>query len=190
MPFIHITKLSLSHGSTSIVSNISLSIEQGESFALLGINGAGKSSIVKAILDFIDRDSGKIYIQGIPNKQPRARQLLAFIPEKFTPAYYSTGQQFIDFTLTAHGVKEKQDRVLELCGLLALDVNQLKQPIQSYSKGMCQKLGLIAVFAAEKPLYTLDEPMSGLDPAARAHVRGVFAKLKEEGKTLFFAATC
>lgn len=189
MPSIQINKLSLNHGSKSIVRNLSLSIQPGETFALLGINGAGKSSIVKAVLDFMDLASGDISINGINSTQSQSRQPLAFIPEKFTPPYYCTGQQFIDFTLAAHkshNAQKSQALVLRYCELLNLDPHSLKQTIKSYSKGMCQKLGLIVVFAVDKPLYILDEPMSGLDPASRAQLRHVFSLLKAEGKTLFF----
>ncbi|PIE36714.1 MAG: ABC transporter ATP-binding protein [Gammaproteobacteria bacterium] len=183
---IKLHQIRIAYGNRCVVRALDLHIARGEVFALLGSNGAGKSSTVKAILNFIDIAAGHIRIDGVPHTQARARQPLVFIPEKFVPPYYSTGQQFIDFTLRMHGLRVAEPAVQAYCALLDFNADSLKQPIKSYSKGMCQKLGLIAALATDKPLYLFDEPMSGLDPAARARLRDVFARLKAEGKTLFF----
>jgi ABC-2 type transport system ATP-binding protein len=71
---------------------------------------------------------------------------------------------------------------------LELDRAVLDQPARSYSKGMTQKLGLAACFLAEPDLYVLDEPLSGLDPSARVRVKDMFARLKADGRTLFFTS--
>lgn len=188
MSALDIQNLSLSYGHNAVLKNASLSIENGEVFALLGSNGAGKSTTIKAILDFVDIDQGHILIKDIPHTKNTARQPLAFLPEKFTPPYFTSGQQFIEFTFSAHNRRTSTHKVKQYCDMLSFDYEKLKQPIRSYSKGMSQKLGLIATLSLDKPLYIFDEPMSGLDPGARAQVRSVFSKMREEGKTLFFCS--
>jgi len=71
---------------------------------------------------------------------------------------------------------------------LELDRSALEQPVRSLSKGMTQKLGLAGCFVVPRDLYVLDEPMSGLDPAARVAVKSVLRRLGAEGRTLFFTS--
>jgi ABC-type multidrug transport system ATPase subunit len=71
---------------------------------------------------------------------------------------------------------------------LDLDVAALDKPVRAYSKGMTQKLGLAACFLSQRDLYVLDEPMSGLDPKARARAKDLLLKLKSEGRTLLFTS--
>jgi ABC-2 type transport system ATP-binding protein len=71
---------------------------------------------------------------------------------------------------------------------LDLDAGALGRPVRAYSKGMTQKLGLAACFLSRRELYVLDEPMSGLDPKARACVKALLARLRGEGRTLFFTS--
>jgi ABC-2 type transport system ATP-binding protein len=71
---------------------------------------------------------------------------------------------------------------------LELDRNVLEQPVRTLSKGMTQKLGLAGCFAVPRDLYVLDEPMSGLDPAARVAVKSLLRRLAAEGRTLFFTS--
>ena len=71
---------------------------------------------------------------------------------------------------------------------LDLDADALARPVKTYSKGMTQKLGLASCFLAERELTILDEPMSGLDPRARARVKGLIADLRARGRTLFFTS--
>lgn len=75
---------------------------------------------------------------------------------------------------------------MEVLRSLDLDVSALKRPVRAYSKGMTQKLGLAACFLANKALYVLDEPMSGLDPKARALLKARLQSLRSNGCTLFF----
>src|SRR6185295_20080615 len=79
-------------------------------------------------------------------------------------------------------------RAARLAGELELEHGALERPVRSLSKGMTQKLGLAGALALERDLYVLDEPMSGLDPAARVAVKSVLQRLSAEGRTLFFTS--
>lgn len=181
---IEFNQVSIAYDHQAVVKDLTLHIPMGEIFALLGSNGAGKSSSLKAMLDFIDIAQGHIRIRGIDHRQAQARRCLVYVPEKFSPPYYYTGQQFIDFTLAAHQAPKEVDRLAHYCQLLNLEPDCLKDSIKTYSKGMAQKLGLIAALASNKAILVLDEPMSGLDPTARARLRQLFGQLKAEGRTV------
>jgi ABC-2 type transport system ATP-binding protein len=90
--------------------------------------------------------------------------------------------------LQLFGCRYEEDRVRAMFAALDLDATALDKPVRAYSQGMTQKLGLAACFLSQRDLYVLDEPMSGLDPKARARARDLLLKLKTEGRTLFFTS--
>lgn len=170
----------------TVLQGINLEIAQGEFFALVGMNGAGKTTLLKCLLDFCIPEEGSIDIFGIGNRQTHARMPLAFLPERFMPPYYLTGADFLKYTLTLQGQPFNVTSARAELQALDLDAAALTRPVRSYSKGMTQKLGLAACFLANKALYILDEPMSGLDPKARALLKARLQSLRSNGCTLFF----
>ncbi len=174
-------------GRLSVLDGLSLEIEQGEFFALVGINGAGKTTCIKAMLDFIDIDSGSIEIFGLGHDQTRARERLAFLPERFLPPYYLRGRDFLNYYARLRGTRFSTECVHEMCKALDLDPSALSKSVRIYSKGMSQKLGLIAALLSDKDFLVLDEPMSGLDPKARLLVKTQMQALKKAGRSVFFS---
>ena len=157
-------------------------------FGLVGVNGAGKTSLIKCLLDFCALDGGKIAIFGQPHDRPASRAPLGFLPERFIPPYYLTGADFIKYLLTLQGLAYDAQAVAAMLAALDLDPGALKKTVRSYSKGMTQKLGLAACLLSDKRLYVLDEPMSGLDPKARALLKGRLRALHDAGSTLFLTS--
>ena len=174
-------------GKQLVLQELNLSVFEGESFALVGVNGAGKTTCIKAALDFCGIDSGSITIYGQPSTQPIARTRLSFVPERFLPPYYLKGQDFLDFMASLYGTVFAQADVLRTLHAIDLSDECLLKPVRTYSKGMAQKLGLAACFLSNKDLIVLDEPMSGLDPKARLLVKRYLEQRKGAGKTLFFS---
>ena len=175
------------YGKHDALCGVSLDVEEGAFFALVGMNGAGKTTLLKSLLDFCAVDGGDIRIAGQPHRDTRARAGLAFLPERFSPPYYLTGREFLRYLLALHQRIRGTDEVLSALAALDLDAAALDKPVRAYSKGMTQKLGLAAAFLSGKKLLVLDEPMSGLDPKARALVKRYLQRLKTEGATLFFS---
>jgi len=169
-----------------ILNNISLEIKQGEFFALVGINGAGKTTLINCLLDFREITAGHIWLFDQPHKQAIARKNLAFLPEQFVPPYHLTGVDFLSFMAKLYDYPYDFERVLKTCHTLDLSAAALKKSVRVYSKGMAQKLGLASCFLSQKSLLILDEPMNGLDPKARAHVKKHLLHLKTENISLFF----
>lgn len=176
------------YGAASVLQGVDLELAAGESFGLVGVNGAGKTSLIKCMLDFCALDGGVIEIYGRPHHQPAARRPLGFLPERFTPPYYLTGADFIRYLLTLQGLPYDQPAVDAMLAALDLEPAALKKTVRSYSKGMTQKLGLAACLLSRKQLYVLDEPMSGLDPKARALLKEQLRALRRNGSTLFMTS--
>jgi ABC-2 type transport system ATP-binding protein len=185
---IHLQQVVKNYDKKTVLKSIDLEIAQGEFFGLVGMNGAGKTTLLKCLLDFCAVDQGTIEIFGVSNRLTQAREPLAFLPERFMPPYYLTGKDFLTYMLRLQNIPYQTQAAEQALNELDLDLSALTKPVRSYSKGMTQKLGLAACFLAQKKLYVLDEPMSGLDPKARALLRARLQALREQGGTLFFSS--
>lgn len=184
---IEINKLSKSYGTHPVLIEIDMSVNTGEYIGLIGVNGSGKTTLMKCMLDFCAITSGSIRLFGIEHTNITAREQLVFLPEKFLPPYYLTGMNFLDYMANLNGTESNVKEIEELMKVLDLDRSALSKPVRQYSKGMAQKLGLIACLQSNKTLFLFDEPMSGLDPKARAYLKQYLLDLKQHGNTLFFS---
>jgi ABC-type multidrug transport system ATPase subunit len=119
---------------------------------------------------------------------PRARRRLAYVPERFMPPHYLRARELLQALGRACEQRYDAERAEAMLAALELERSVLERPVRTLSKGMTQKLGLAACFMLERDLYVLDEPMSGLDPAARVAVKSVLRRLAAEGRTLFFTS--
>ncbi len=187
-PSVRFLGVSKSFGRAEVLRGIDLDVHSGECVGLAGVNGAGKTTLIKCLLDFCDLDSGAIEIHRTAHRRPHARARLAFLPERFTAPYFLTGREFIAMMLQLFGCRYEEQRVCAMFAALDLDFAALDKPVRAYSKGMTQKLGLAACFLSQRDLYVLDEPMSGLDPKARARAKYLLLNLKSEGRTLLFTS--
>ena len=176
------------HAHGTVLAGVELDIAPGECFGLVGVNGAGKTSLIKCLLDFCAVDAGSIDIFGVSHRLPQARRRLAFLPEHFAPPYYLSGAGFLKYVLSLHGARHDPAAVLAMLAALDLDAQALTRTVRGYSKGMTQKLGLAACLLANKDAYVLDEPMSGLDPKARALLKIQLQQLRARGSSVFFTS--
>jgi ABC-2 type transport system ATP-binding protein len=171
-----------------VLDKVDLQVTQGEFFGLVGMNGSGKSTLIKAMLDLIGIDSGRIMIQGVSHLNVRARDSVAYLPDRFSPPAHLRGQDFINYMLQLHGSKKQQAEVETVLDGLELNRASLQESVNRLSKGMTQKLGLASCLLSGKSLLILDEPMSGLDPRARVLFKQQLADLKQQGVTVFFSS--
>lgn len=176
-------------GHLPVVKEITFDVQPGETFGLIGLNGAGKTTMVKAILGMRSQQEGTINIYGKPSSLKDSRKRLAFLPERFEPPWFLNGMEFVKFSLELYKHSFNEEAVYEAAEKIALDTDALKRRVQTYSKGMRQKLGLIATFLTPCDLLILDEPMSGLDPKARALVKKMFVeKGAVPNRTIFLSS--
>ena len=184
---LEIRSVAKSYNKTTVLSEIDLELNENEFVGLVGVNGAGKTTLIKAILDFISIDAGSIRIYGKPYRDTLSRQSLSFLPEKFLPPFYLTGRNFLSYMAELNRISLNESEINDIFKVLDLSLSALNKPVRQYSKGMAQKLGLASCLLSQRPIYLFDEPMSGLDPKARAYLKKHLLSLKEKGKTLFFS---
>jgi ABC-2 type transport system ATP-binding protein len=185
---IRIDALRKRYGSLLALDAVDLVVARGEAFGLVGANGAGKTTLIKCLLELCAYDSGELRIFGLAASLPRARRRLAYVPERFMPPHYLRAREFIELLARSFELTYDAARAQSMLRELELDADVLERPVRGLSKGMTQKLGLAASFLLERDLYVLDEPMSGLDPAARVAVKSVLRRLAAAGRTLLFTS--
>lgn len=185
---VRIEALRKRYGKLLVLDGVDLAIAPGEAFGMVGANGAGKTTLIKCLLDLSAHDAGSVEIFGLASRLPESRRRLAYVPERFVPPYYLRCREFLEMLVRASGLRYDASRAASMLAQLELDAAVLERPVRQLSKGMTQKLGLAACFLLERDLYVLDEPMSGLDPAARVAVKSVLRRLAAEGRTLFFTS--
>lgn len=172
------------YGEKTAVSDMSISVREGEIFGLLGPNGAGKSTLIKMLTGLVFKTSGEGQVLGLPLGDVKARKRLGYLPELFRYQEWMTGLDLLQFHAELYGLKKDRERslrVLERVGLLG----QEKYKVGTYSKGMQQRIGLAAALLPDPILLLLDEPTSALDPIGRKEVRDIIFSLKAEGRTVF-----
>jgi ABC-2 type transport system ATP-binding protein len=168
------------------LKGVSLRVERGEIFGLLGGNGAGKTTFVKTLLGIIRKSSGEAKLLGLPAGDRRGRRLVGYLPENLRVPRHLTGNTALEFygnlsNVPTSVIRQRRGPLLEKVGL----AERAKDPVRTYSKGMLQRLGLAQAMLHDPELFILDEPTDGLDPLARSQVRGYLTDLKRDGKTIF-----
>lgn len=168
------------------LQDVSFGVSQGEVFGLLGPNGAGKTTFIKILLGIIRKTSGGASMLGFPAGSRSGRKMVGYLPEHLRiPDHlnaYTALECYGNLSNVSNAViREKRDRLLELVGL----ADRAKDRCKKYSKGMLQRLGLAQALLHDPKLLILDEPTDGLDPQARAEVRQIIRRLKDEGVTIF-----
>jgi ABC-2 type transport system ATP-binding protein len=168
------------------LKGMSLRVERGEIFGLLGGNGAGKTTFIKILLGIIRKTAGQASLLGLPAGSRRGRRLVGYLPENLRVPRHLTALTALEYyghlsNVPSRVIRERRGPLLEKVGLAA----RAKDPVRTYSKGMLQRLGLAQAMLHDPELFILDEPTDGLDPLARSQVRGYLLDLKRQGKTVF-----
>jgi ABC-2 type transport system ATP-binding protein len=183
-----ITNITKKYGNKAVLDDVSLSLEKGKIFGLIGLNGVGKTTLIKILLDLLKADSGTIQIFGESHLDAKSRRNLCYLPEKFMPSPYLKGHEFLSLTSAYYHRSYSKEQGEEKAIALDLKPEALAQKVSRYSKGMGQKLGLISTLLSETPLLILDEPMSGLDPKARIYLKRALQAYRDKGHTIFFSS--
>ena len=182
MALIEVEHLSKSYGSHVVLDDISFAFEGGQIIGLLGPNGSGKTSLIKILVGLIKDYSGGAYIDG-HSADPHTKAMVAYLPEKTYLPDWMRCVDAIEFFADVYADfdKDKAYRMLERFELPP------KQTIKSMSKGMQEKLQLLLVMCRNAKLYILDEPLGGVDPAARAFILDTIMRNHPEGSTILLS---
>ncbi|HZN61771.1 MAG TPA: ABC transporter ATP-binding protein, partial [Planctomycetota bacterium] len=168
------------------LKGVSLSVEKGEIYGLLGRNGAGKTTLVKILLGLVHPTDGEAKLLGTRVGDPAARRDVGFLPEDHRLPDYHSAESALDFYGGLSGLDgtTRRARIPELIELVGLkDAGRRK--VRTYSKGMKQRLGLAQAMIHDPRVLFLDEPTDGVDPVGRKEVRDMLVRCKSEGKTIF-----
>lgn len=171
-----------------VLDNISFEMQKGEIYSLVGLNGIGKTTIIKIILGLLSADKGEVRIFDRENTDHLAKSHVTYLPEKFAPSIFLKGHEFLALSCNYYGKEYHPRKAEEICEKLSFDPAALNRRVGSYSKGMGQKLGLISIFLSKAPLLILDEPMSGLDPSARIFLKQMLKEYRDQGNSIFFTS--
>lgn len=171
-----------------VLRGVDLSLKPGELFGLAGVNGAGKTTLLHCLFDFCTPDTGEISIFGHGHRHSAARAPLSFLPERFQAPYYLSGRDFLRYLLGLQQVPWDEAAIRQAADALELAPEALRRQARSYSKGMMQKLGLLACLLSGKRQLVLDEPMSGLDPKARTLFKQALRALRAQGRGVFLTS--
>ncbi len=175
-------------GDKLVLNDVSLEILDNEIFGFVGLNGIGKTTLIKIIIDLLELDGGGVEIFGVDKVLPESRKNIAYLPEKFHPSNQLKGIEFLKFVAGFHHKNFDFEKAKKIAVTLDLDPAALDVRISKYSKGMTQKLGLLGTFLSEAKLIILDEPMSGLDPRARIALKKQLVNYKKAGNSIFFSS--
>jgi ABC-2 type transport system ATP-binding protein len=186
VPVIETRDLVKRYGRIEALKGVSLSVERGEIYGLLGQNGAGKTTLIKVLLGITAGTAGEARLLGEPAGTASVRRRVGYLPEDHHFPDYHTGYSLLDFYGALLGVprRERRRRIPEMLGLVGLR-GRMHYKIRTYSKGMKQRVGIAQAMLHDPEIIFLDEPTDGVDPVGRREIRALMQQLKGQGKTIF-----
>lgn len=187
MPAIRTRDLTKRFGDDVVaVTDLDLTITEGEIFGFLGPNGAGKSTTINLLLDFIRPTAGSAEVFGMDAQANSAaiRDRIGVLPEGYGFDDYLTGREYMEWAIETKAAPDDPDELLELVGLG--DVADRRAA--GYSKGMQQRLALGMALSDDPDLLILDEPSTGMDPNGIQQMRSVIRDRADNGTTVFFSS--
>lgn len=167
------------------VKSLSMDVEKGEVFGLLGPNGSGKTTTLKMLLGLLFPTSGEMKILGRPASDVSKNERIGYLPEESYLYRFLNADETLDFygrlfNMSVADRAKRADELIELVGLGRARRRQLKE----YSKGMTRRIGLAQALINDPDLVLLDEPTSGLDPLGTREMKDLIKQLKSQGKTV------
>lgn len=175
-------KVSKSYGNKQALDNINLVITPGKIVGLLGPNGSGKSTMIKLINGLLEPTAGSITVKG-KNPGVETKKIVSYLPERTYLNNWMKVREILDFFSDFYADFNRQ-RAEEM--LKSLDIN-LEDKLKTMSKGTKEKVQLILVMSRDADLYILDEPIGGVDPAARDYIIKTIIKNYSEHSTIIIA---
>ena len=186
MPVLSAQALSVVRSGQQVLKDVSFSIPQGEVHALLGGNGAGKSTTLLTFLGFFAPASGSVQVQGrdVHESLTAARQAIAYLPESATLYGHLSAYENLRYFLALAGTATGRDELDAALDRVALQPEARGMRMRTYSKGMRQKVAIALAILRDTPVLLLDEPTSGLDPVAIDEFNRLARDLAKAGRTI------
>ncbi len=175
---------------TLALDGLTLQVNPGEIYCLLGENGAGKTTTINLFLNFIEPTAGRALINGIDvARDPlEAKKYVAYLPENVMLYGNFTARQNLDFFAKLSGRRDlRREDYYRVMREIGLPEKAFEQKVKTFSKGMRQKLGLAICMIKRAPAMLLDEPTAGLDPASATEILHLLRRLREEGRAILMS---
>ncbi|PKH49363.1 ABC transporter ATP-binding protein [Tenacibaculum sp. Bg11-29] len=181
--------LTKKYGDFTALHNLNIEIKEGEIFCLLGANGAGKSTTINLLLNFITPSSGEASINGlnVANNAKKTKSFLTYIPENLMLYPTLTALENLDYFLGIGGNKFSKIELEFFLEEAGLQQEAFHKRIQYFSKGMRQKVGIALAIAKDAKVLLLDEPTSGLDPKSSNEFGKLLKKMRADGVAILMA---
>jgi Cu-processing system ATP-binding protein len=179
--------LAKSFGAHRAVEGVTLDVGRGEVVALLGPNGSGKTTCLKAAAGLVRPTSGQVLLgdPGRPAESPEARRAISYLPQKVAFPGALTGREVVEFFRALRGgAGARTDEVLRFASLNGAGA----RAVGTYSGGMMQRLGLAVALLPEAEVLLLDEPTASLDPDGLCAFYGLVERTRRDGRTVFFTS--
>lgn len=173
------------YSETKKITNINLTVDKAEIFALCGGNGAGKSTLIKMLTGIMKPTSGKVFMNGkeVNPQSFEYKQQFSYMPDEMLFPRQLSGLEVLTFFSRLRKISdEKVSEALHQVGLY----EARKMPVKQYSKGMQQRLSLAQALLPDVPLRILDEPTNGLDPYWVFRFKEIILEEKRQGRTIIF----
>ena len=182
-PPILIDDLSVGYGEQRVLDRLSLRVPAGSITALLGGNGAGKSTTLATLLGFVRAQSGTVLVAGIdPGTNPdAARRRMAYLPENVALYEHLSAVENVDYLLALSDERKERGAITEALAAAGLQQRAWDQRLGGFSKGMRQKVAIAVALLRDVPVLLLDEPTSGLDPRATADFHALVQAVRDRG---------
>lgn len=178
-------KLTKKYGEFTAVSDLNLSISKGEIFGLLGPNGSGKTTIILMLLGLTEPTSGELQVLGFdPIRQPfEVKRLVGYLPEKLGFYENLTAKQNLTYFARLNRIDESKitEKVSESLNQVGL-IKQEEAKVNTFSRGMKQRLGIANVLVKDPQLIILDEPTQAIDPKGIQDILHLFKNINKEKK--------
>ncbi|MDD3023412.1 MAG: ABC transporter ATP-binding protein [Syntrophomonadaceae bacterium] len=183
---IDVIGLVLKYSNGKGIFDLNFSVDEGEVMGYLGPNGAGKTTTIRALLGFMQPNSGTCLIGGLDctDNAPEIQKTLGYIPGEIAFLDGMNGNEFLKFMNDMRNTKDlsRQNQLIEMFEL------DTKGKIKKFSKGMKQKLGIVTAFMHNPSVLILDEPTSGLDPLMQNRFVELIMEEKKKGKTILMSS--
>ncbi|MDG6077716.1 ABC transporter ATP-binding protein [Erythrobacter litoralis] len=180
---ISLSEMIVAYDALPVLDGLTLGVPAGSITALLGGNGAGKSTTLATLLGFVQARSGTVSVCGIdPAIDPdAARRKIAYLPENVALYDHLTAQENAEYLLALSDQKPDADAISRAFASAGLQEGAWRHRLGAFSKGMRQKVAIAVALLREVPVLLLDEPTSGLDPAATADFNALLSQVRDRG---------
>lgn len=182
MPILECNKLTKTYGGVTALDHIDLAIDPGRIVGLLGPNGSGKTTLIKLAAGLLQPTEGQILIDG-KAPSPQTNAVLSYLPERIALSQWMKVTQVLDFFCDFYKDFDRQ-AAEQMLAQLHIAPNQV---LKQMSKGTKEKVQLILAMSRKAKLYLLDEPIGGVDPAARDYILNTILSNYERGATILLS---